>query len=351
MTTMLSRRALNRATLARQFLLERETIGALEAIEHLGGMQAQAPLSPYVGLWSRLKTFAPEDLSALVEERRVVRVHLMRATVHLVSARDCLDWHRHFRQRLSAAIAPQIRGLSASLDDVRDEAVRLLGERPLTRADLGRALAERWPRDDPGALAMAAAREVPICQVPPRGVWGRNGPAAWALVETWLGEPLRTTPLDDLVLRGLGAFGPASVADLQMWSGLTRLSEVVGRLPLQTFKTETNQILYDLPAAPRPSEEVPAPPRFLPEYDNLLLSHKDRSRFNPESRRVPLPPGTGATTGTFLVDGLWEGTWQLRDGKLWLHPYRKIDLDPLIAEAKSLSAWLAPGAEVDVVLP
>jgi hypothetical protein len=351
MTPTLSRRALNRATLARQFLLEREPLPVLDAIERLGGMQSQAPLAPYVGLWSRLTGFSPDDLSRLSERRQVVRTHLMRATVHLVSARDCLQWHAHFRGRLTAAFAPHLRDLSAGLDEVRAEATCLLDERPLTRAELGALLAERWPGDDPSTLSFAAAQELATCQVPPRGLWGRSGPAAWTRVETWLGEPVRTTPLDDLVLRGLGAFGPATVADLQMWSGLTRLSEVVARLPLQTFKTETNQLLYDLPAAPRPGEDVPAPPRFLPEYDNLLLSHKDRSRFNPANRRVPLPPGNGATTGTFLVDGMWEGTWRLRDGKLSLHPYGKIDLDPLLAEAKSLSAFLAPGAEVEVAMP
>jgi hypothetical protein len=351
MTTTLSRRALNRATLARQFLLERRAIGALEAIEHLGGMQSQAPLAPYVGLWSRLTGFAPAELSALTESRQVVRAHLMRTTVHLVSARDCRNWYAHFHRRKAAAFGPHLRGLSASLDEVRAEATRLLDERPRTRAELGRLLAERWPGDDPSALSFAAAQQVAICQVPPRGVWGRTGPAAWTTIETWLGEPLHTTPLDDLVLRGLGAFGPASVADLQVWSGLTRLSEVVARLPLRKFKTETGQIVYDLPAAPRPGEDVPAPPRLLPEYDNLLLSHRDRSRVNPANRRVPLPPGNGATTGTFLVDGGWEGTWQLRDGKLRLHPYAKIDLDPLLPEAESLCAWLAPGADVEVVMP
>jgi len=226
--------------------------------------------------------------------------------------------------------------------------VRLLDEQPRTRAELAKQLAARWPDEDPSALTFAAAHAVPTCQVPPRGLWGRSGPAAWAPVESWLGEPLRTTPIDEVVLRGLGAFGPATVADLQVWSGLTRLAEVVGRLPLQTFKNETNQLLYDLPAAPRPDEDVPAPPRFLPEYDNLLLSHRDRTRFNPDARPVPLPPGNGATSGTFLVDGIWEGTWQLRDRRLALRPYRKIDLDPLLAEATALCSWLAPGAEIAV---
>ena len=348
--TTLSRRALNRATLARQYLLDRADVGALAAIEHLGGMQSQAPLAPYVGLWTRLRDFVPDELSKLTAERRVVRVHLMRATVHLVSARDCLGWHRHFQRRLSAAYAPLHRGLTVAPGELRAELIRLLDEEPRTRSELGKLLAERWPGEDPSALTFAAANEVPICQVPPRGLWGRTGPAAWARVETWLGEPLRTTPIDDVVLRGLGAFGPATVADLQMWSGLTRLAEVVGRLPLRTFQTETGQILYDLPDAPRPGEDVPAPARFLPEYDNLLLAHRDRGRFNPSGRTVPLPPGNGATTGTFLVDGFWEGTWQLRDRRLTLRPYRKIDLDLLLAEADALCSFLAPGAEV-VVAP
>jgi hypothetical protein len=346
--TTLSRRALNRATLARQYLLDRADVGALAAIEHLGGMQSQAPLAPYVGLWTRLRDFVPDELSKLTSERRVVRVHLMRTTVHLVSARDCLEWHGHFQRRHAAAFSPLHRGLTVDPGELRAETTRLLDEAPRTRAELGKLLAERWPGEDPSALAFAAAHEVPICQVPPRGLWGRTGPALWAPVESWLGRPLRAGPIDELVLRGLGAFGPATVADLQTWSGLTRLAEVVGRLSLRTFTSETGQILYDLPDAPRPGEDVPAPVRFLPEYDNLLLAHRDRGRFNPSARPVPLPPGNGATTGTFLVDGLWEGTWQLRGRRLALRPYRKIDLDLLLAEADALCSFLAPGAEVVV---
>ncbi|WP_433295839.1 winged helix DNA-binding domain-containing protein [Actinoplanes sp. CA-030573] len=347
--TTLSRRALGRATLARQLLLERHTRPVLDAIEALGGMQAQAPLAPYVGLWTRLAGFDPAELSKLTEERRVVRTHLMRATVHLVSARDCLDWQLHFRARHAGSIAPLVRGLDVDRAELRAEATRLLTARPRTRAELGRLLRTRWPDAEPGALAFAAAQEVPISQVPPRGVWGRTGPAAWTPVESWLGEPLRVTPVDDLVLRALAAFGPASVADLQMWSGLTRLAKVVARLPLIRFTTEDGRAVFDLPDAPRPDEDVPAPPRFLPEYDNLLLAHADRTRFNPARRRVPLPPGPGATTGTFLVDGEWQGTWQLLDREMVLRPYGRVDFDPLLAEAARLRDFLAPGAPVRLV--
>jgi hypothetical protein len=173
-------------------------------------------------------------------------------------------------------------------------------------------------------------------------------------VETWLGAPLRSVPVDAPVLRYLGAFGPASVADIQLWSGLTRLSEVVERLPLRTFRGEAEQALYDLPDAARPSEDMPAPPRFLPEYDNLLLSHKDRTRVILDNRSVPLPPGNGATAGTFLVDGMWQGSWQIRDQTLRIQPFTKLrraDREALLTEAAQLCAFVAPQAKYDIRRP
>jgi hypothetical protein len=238
-------------------------------------------------------------------------------------------------------------------DALLRQAKRLLEEQPRTRAELGKLLAERWPDADPTALAYAATHYLALCQVPPRGSWGTNGPAAWAPVESWLRAPLRSVPVDALVLRYLGAFGPARVADIQLWSGLTRLREVVERLPLRTFHGEAGQTLYDLPDAPRLSEDMPAPPRFLPAYDNLLLSHKDRTRVISGNRPVPLPPGNGTTAGTFLVDGMWEGTWQIRDQTLRIQPFTKLrraDRDALLTEAARLCAFIAPQAKYDIVL-
>jgi hypothetical protein len=239
----------------------------------------------------------------------------MRNTVHLVSARDCLDWRALFYPLHAAKFSAQFRRSLAGVD--RDallkQATRLLEEQPRTRGELASLLKEYWPEADPGALAFAATHHIALCQVPPRGIWGQNGPAAWAPVESWLSAPLRPVPVDALVLRYLGAFGPATVADIQVWSGLTRLREVVERLPLRTFRGEAGQALHDLPDAPRAAEDIPAPPKFLPEYDNLLLSYADRTRMIPGSRPVPLPPGRGATGGTFLIDGMWQGTWQIRD--------------------------------------
>ena len=355
MTDVLSRRRLNRATLHRQYLLERAVTPALDAIEHLAGMQSQAPLAPYVGLWTRLHNFVPDELSTLTGQRQVIRLHLMRNTMHLVSARDALDWRMLFYPLHAAEFAAHFRrgteGVNRNL--LLSQARLLLEQQPRTRAELGRLLAQHWPHADPHALAYAATHHIALCQVPPRGIWGKTGPAAWAPVETWLGSSLRSTPVDGLILRYLSAFGPASVADIHAWSGLTRLHEVVERLPLRTFRAETGQMLYDLPDAPRPCPDTPAPPRFLPEYDNLLLAHKDRTRLIPDNRPVPLPPGNGATTGTLLIDGTWHGTWHIRDHTLHIQPFTKLpnaDREALLAEAAQLSAFIAPHTTLDIVV-
>ncbi|MGH3713380.1 MAG: winged helix DNA-binding domain-containing protein [Micromonosporaceae bacterium] len=362
----ISQRGLNRATLARQLLLERATMPAVDAVGHLAGMQSQAPLAPYVGLWTRLAGFDPAALADATTGRTVLRAHLMRTTVHLVTAADYLAWYGlfaplHARTFASQPFARQLGG--ASLADVLAVARPLLAECPLTRAELGKHLAARWPDADPAALAYAVHHHLPALQTPPRGVWGRSGPAAWTTVESWLGKmpspgrdasresapsfrPVDADPAPDrLVLRYLAAYGPATVADVQAWSGLTRLREVVERLPLRRFAGD----LYDLPEAPRPDPDTPAPPRFLPEYDNLLLSYADRTRVNPDKRRVPLPPGNGASGGTLLVDGLWQGEWSLRRepdaARLRVTLYRPVAGEEAIAaEGAALLDFLAPEA-------
>jgi Winged helix DNA-binding domain len=358
-TEALSERALNRATLARQYLLERAPARAIDAIGHLAGLQSQAPLAPYVGLWTRLLDFGAGELATLAEDRQVARLQLMRNTVHLVRARDALDWAALFRSLQTAEYNANFRAgtAGADLSAVLDQAGRLLAERPRSRAELGRLLAERWPDAEPRALGYAVTLHLRLCQVTPRGVWGKGGGATWAPLSHWLGAPVGTGPadavVDALVLRYLGAFGPASVADVQAWSGLTRLREVVERLPVRVFRGPAGALLYDLPDASRPPEDTPAPPRFLPEYDNLLLSHADRARVIPHRRPVPLPPGNGAGGGTFLVDGRWQGTWQLRDERLRIQPFaalRTADQDALLAEADGLRVFIAPQTAADIVI-
>ncbi|HEX2036936.1 MAG TPA: winged helix DNA-binding domain-containing protein, partial [Chloroflexota bacterium] len=267
---VLSRRALNRATLARQLLLSRRQLPVAQAIEHLVGLQAQTPHTWYVGLWTRLEGFRPPLVADLLAERRVVRLALMRSTIHLVTARDCL----FLRPLVQPVIERSMNGnFGRSLAGVDAAALAAAGralveERPLTFTELGKRLAERWPGRDPAALAQAVRAWVPLVQVPPRGLWGTSGQARHTSAESWLGRPLDPAPsLEELVVRYLAAFGPAGVMDMQTWSGLTRLGEVVeGLRPrLVTFRDEQGRELFDLPDAPRPDPDTPAPPRFL--YD------------------------------------------------------------------------------------
>ena len=354
MMDRLDTRQLNRATLDRQLLLRRAARPALDAIGHLAGLQAQAPLAPYVGLWTRLAGFGHDDLKDLLMERIVVRAHLMRNTVHLVTAADFVRFRPLFQLRIERALAGHFgRNLGGvDLAELRAVAAVLLAETPLTRGQLGERLSPRWPDHDPSSLAYAATHLLQLIQVPPRGLWGSTGPATWFLASAWLDTPAapalgpdpysspsphrkRSTtvddlsglpPLDDLVLRYLGAYGPATVRDIQAWSGLSRLREVTDRLGarLRTFTGPDGAELLDLPDASRPDADVPAPPRFLPEYDNLLLSFAERSRVIPHRRPVPLPPGHGATGGTLLVDGSWQADWKISQGSLEIRPFIRL---------------------------
>lgn len=310
-------RALNRALLERQRLLRRERRPVPETIEHLIGMQAQSPSNPYLALWSRLDGFEPEDLSSLIAERQVVRGTLMRATIHLVTAGDYLALRpvvqsvpvQTFR---SSAFARNLAGIP--IDEVVTAGIALLTEHPSTQAELGRQLAARWPEHDATSLAAAVGFVAPLVQIPPRGLWGRSGQAKLTPAETWIGRALHADPSPDaLVMRYLGAFGPATTADMRTWSRLTGLREVVERLRprLRTFRDERGRELFDLPDAPLPDPETPAPPRFLPEYDNLMLSHDDRGRIIPGNSGLPMPAGAGSEYGAVLVDGFLAGMWRI----------------------------------------
>ena len=360
---MLDRRALNRATLARQLLLDRARLSASEALEHLTGMQAQAPLAPYVGLWSRLEAFRADELAELISSRHAVRGPMMRATLHLVTARDFWRLRPVLQPVLERGFAGapfNIRGIDP--DALLAAGKPLLAERPLTRPELGAALAQSWPDHDPSSLAHAVTYLMPVLQVPPRGLWGRSGAARWVDAETWLGDPPgAAASVEDLALRYLAAFGPATIRDVQTWSGLTGVSAVIDRLhsQLRTFRDESGNELFDLDDAPRPDPATPAPPRFLPEYDNLLLSHRDRARFIPGREPVPLPPGIGARTGTLLVDGVVRAVWTIDRTRaaaiLRIQPFDRLTEDAEIAdEGTRLLRFVAPDADshdVQVLAP
>jgi winged helix DNA-binding protein len=369
----LSLRALNRAALHRQLLLDRAPMAAGDAVRHLAGLQAQAPLAPYVGLWTRLAGFRPQELKDLFTERAVLRAHLMRNTVHLVDAADYLCFRPLYQPLLARHLAGNFGKnlVGVDLTELAAAAADLLGQTALTRVELGARLAPRWPDHDPASLAYAASHLLPLVQVPPRGLWGEpNSRAAFMLVDAWLNPPApapasalasapapapapvsRSTILEQLVLRYLAAYGPASVADVQAWSGLTRLREVTDRLGsrLRAFAGPDGAGLLDLPDAPRPDPDVPAPPRFLPEYDNLLLSYAERTRVIPHRRPVPLPPGHGATGGTLLVDGSWQADWKISQNVMEIRPFIRLnpaDRDAIAAEGERLLGFADPAIAV-----
>jgi Winged helix DNA-binding domain len=358
---VLGPRELNRARLERQMLLRRCKLSAVEAIEHLVGMQAQAPAPPYVGLWTRLKDFHPDELARLILERRAVRIALMRNTVHLVSARDCLAL-RPLMQSVFDRTLNSTRANRAHLEGIDIEALvaagrALLEERPRTAKELGEILQEQWPERDPTSLARAIRHLLPLVQVPPRGVWGMSGPAAHTTAEAWLGRPLDPAPsLEETILRYLRAFGPATVKDVQTWSGLTRLGEVIEHLRprLRIFRDERGRELFDVPDAPMPDPDTPAPPRFLPEFDNLILSHADRTRVIAEEYRKAIASKNGMVPATVLVDGFVRGTWKTERSRgranLDIKPFEpliKEDRDALAEEGERLIRFVVEpdGAE------
>lgn len=286
----------------------------VELLEHLVGVQSQDANSWYLGFWTRLSHLNPLDVSQLLAERRAVRIALMRSTIHLVTAADAL----RLRPLLQPAVERPLSGRNKrgelrarGYDDILAEGRRLLERQPVTNLELGRELAKRWPDFPPSDLAMAVRVGLPLAQIPPRGLWGRSGAAKHVPLESWLGEPMQPGyPAEELVLRYLAAFGPASIADAQAWSGLSGLRDVFERLRprLTSLDDESGREVFDLPDAPRPPADTPAPPRFLPVYDNVLLGHADRTRFISDELRKRATDEIGMYSyGSLLVDGTAAG--------------------------------------------
>jgi hypothetical protein len=354
----IQRRALNRALLERQWLLGRVDKPIGKAVEHLVGLQAQAALPPYYGLWSRLERFDPHELGRMLTEREVVRMTLLRATVHLVTVRDALLLRplvQHVVERNhNGAFGRRMGG--ADPEELATVVPELLDGEALTARELGTLLVTRGIGADVEAIGNAARVYVPLVQVPPRGVWGAGGQAKYQPLEAWVGRRLEREPsIDEVVLRYLGAFGPSSVLDVQNWSGLTRLKDVLERLRprLLTFRDEQGKELFDLPDAPRPDPEVPAPVRFLGEYDNVLLGHADRRRIIPEDFPWRAMLADGRFVNNLLVDGSLRATWWIeRDGKrratLAIRPFRKFtraERAEVAEEAARMIDFAAPDAD------
>ncbi|MFC4562407.1 winged helix DNA-binding domain-containing protein [Nocardiopsis mangrovi] len=355
MTTVLGTRALNRAALARQSLLERAGTPVLDTVARLCGLQAQEPQEPFIGLWSRLSAFDPATLDDLLTGRQVVRTHLMRRTVHLLTADDALAWRsRHgamLRQRVLGVYRGELDGVDLDELAAAGRAVLADGE-PRSMAELAGALAERWPAPGPRALGeMLVAALVPMAQLPPRGLWRTRAGVRNLPLSAWLGRevdppaPEGTDPVGEaLVRRYLAAFGPAATADLRAWSGLAGLPGAVAavRGELVSFRDERGRELLDLPGAPRPSPDTPAPVRFLPAFDNAILGYHDRGRIIDDAHRGLSVAGERVV----LVDGRVAATWRVDAGTVAVTPlYRlsRADRTAVAEEGRALASFLSDG--------
>ncbi|MFA1539851.1 winged helix DNA-binding domain-containing protein [Actinomadura monticuli] len=354
MARVLDRRALNRAALDRQLLLHRSRMPALDAVERLVAIQAQETNMPYLGLWTRLDGFRRDDLTGLLHDRSVVRGSILRGTQHMSTAGDYL-WLRPLVQACLLRAQQAAFGRVTKdwdLDELAKEARRLLDGRTLTRPQLARKLAEQWPDRDVQALGWTVQALVPVVHPPPSGTWNTGGATPFALAEDWIGEPLQQPAPERLIRRYLSAFGPASVKDFQMWSGMRRMDADFGELrpALQVYKDENGVELFDLPDIPFPDDR-PAPVRFLPAFDNLILAYADRTRMMTDEHRKAVCVGA-ITKPTLLVDGRVHGTWALKHDKKSDRATLTIELfsplpddQPVQEEAAALLTFAAPTAE------
>ncbi len=355
---VLTLRELNRATLARQLLLERASMPVPAAIERLVGLQAQLPMPPFVGLWTRLNGFRREDLARLIEERRVVRATLMRATLHLFTADDYLLLRATLQpalERASADIAKRRGGDNFDIEEILAVARRYIAETPRTFAEISAMLTQLKPEIDLGSMRYTVRTHIPLVQVPVNSGWRYPSVPQFTLADSWLGKPI---PAEDqfktLVFRYLAAFGPATVTDLQTWSGLVKLKDAVEKLKaeLRVYRDERGRELLDLPDMPLPDADTPAPERFLPEFDNLLLSHEKRTRVVADKHRSRVYLPALRVAATFLIDGFVHGAWKVEKKKgtatLLIEPFEpltKQNRSALTEEAERLVRFIEPDAK------
>lgn len=354
MPDTLTDRELNRATLARQWMLERSDVGIPDAIAFLLGLQAQTSAGPYQALWNRLAGFRHQDLTALITDKSLLRATTMRTTLHLHTAADMrtirpvmqtvLDrsWTSTFRKRFA----------DADHDAVHRRGIELLDEAPMTSGALGKRLAETWPNSEPLALAQLLHCRETLIQIPPTRIWGHGGPPLLSRIENWTGRGLdNPIALPGLVRRYLAAYGPASVMDMQSWSGLTKLAPAFEALKgeLVEFAGADGRLLYDLPEGPRPDPHTPAPVRFMPEYDNVWLGFADRHRIQPELARNRMVLVNGYIAA-YTVDGFIAGNWTLERRKdllaISILPFRQLspsEAADVEAEAHATGTFLADG--------
>ncbi len=328
--TRLTLRQLNRTLLARQMLLARQDATPLAAIERLIALQSQIPNPPYIGLWTRLRSFERDHLTELLEARQIARAPWIRSTLHLVSAAD----HQRFQSVIQPALVRGLRSFfgarGANLDIERLLKIAkpfLEAHQPAIGA-LRDHLQEHEPQLNKEAMAYAVRSYLPLVQIPPSGTWGAGTRATYTTADSWLGPTTPSDPSDlpCLFRRYLAAFGPASVMDFQTWTGMTRLKSQLGPTlgDLMVYQSESGRTIYDLPEATIAAPDALAPVRFIPEYDNMLIAHRDRSRILPDEHRKKVFLSAGRVIGTVLLDGFVGATWQVKKDKHSLSLFVKL---------------------------
>jgi hypothetical protein len=342
---VLSERALNRALLARQMLLERRAARLADAVERLGGLQTQYAPSGYIGLWSRLEAFGRDDLTRALERRAIVQGTIMRATIHMVSARDYpllvagvrdarRDWWlRAHRNRIEVAGVVEAAARTRAL----------LAHGPLRRSELVRRLGV------PSDLWNGIGLWVDLLRAPPSGTWEQRRADLYVAADEWLApdRPAREAGIEHLVRRYLGGFGPASVRDIASWAGLPPavVGPVADRIAPRRFRDEEGGTLVDLPRAPIPDEDTHAPVRFLGTWDPMLLVHARRAGVLPERfRPILFNTKTPQSMPTFLVDGRVAGSWRYADRRVVTTPFEPLPAGiaaEVEAEAERLAAFMA----------
>ena len=350
-------RALNRATLSRQLLLARTTLAPKDAVARLAGMQAQLAGPPYVGLWSRIAAFERVPLARAIEKRSVVRATMMRGTLHLVTADDYVAFRGLLQPMLTAGMTSVLRGRSEGFDLevlARDARAFLRKGPPRTFNEIRDHLASLHPKLDVRAMGYAVRMTLPLVQTPGEGKWGFPTEPPFALAEQWLDRKIPDGgDLSELVRRYLAAFGPATPRDMQIWSGLRALKDTFEAMrgELRAMHDEQGRELFDVADAPPADESADAPPRFLPEFDNLLLGHFDRSRIIADAHKSKVFLAGLRVAATFTVDGFVQGTWRIERKKktatLSLAPFGKLarkDRDALAAEGERLVRFVEPDA-------
>jgi len=343
-TEILSARRLGRATLARQSLLESSTLDVVAAVEAIGGLQAQEPASPYIGLWARLANFDATSLDAALAERRLVKGTLMRRTVHVVSAEDYRALWTASQAPLGGARRADRRDVpdQALLDELRAFAAGFASE-PRSLSELRDALGDRHGRPADELLWWLRWTQ-PLVHTPADVAWSFGRRPLLLHADAWLGKArwkARSAAVEHLVRRYLGAFGPASVADIARWAGISvatvrpGVEAVDAAGHLQRFATETGRALVDLVGTPLPDEDVAAPPRLLPMWDSTVLAHDDRTRIVSDKDRARIIARNGDTLPVILVDGLVAGRWWavVEDGRtrIELEPFRRLDAADRVA--------------------